>query len=138
MMIGKQMSLIRQTMIAVVVVALMMCDWMLAVSMSPLSYDTFTADEFSVNVGNCEDGNVAAIQGETLSIPQCSSSESGYHSVSSPKKLRSHSSDERILSSVTSHHSFHVSQPLFSKSGTAFVSSRASNYYVFALRHLLC
>ena len=135
------MLLVQKAMIGMVLVACMACNWMLALSMCPLSgaVSRSEGDGGVVIVGNDGHGPMAALQGESLSVSQCSSPESGFYSISVPKKLRSHCSSERLLPSAIFHRCVRcLDHPLFSKTGIAYVSSRANNYYVFALRHLLC
>jgi len=134
-------SLVRGAMTWMVVVFCIVCNWALAVFLRPMSSTVgFQQEALDFCVVE-QPGEVAraALQGETVSAPLCCSHESGSHSISIPKKLRSHVPGERVSAFCTYRlQNFYFHPSLFSKAGTAFVSSRASNYYVYALRHLLC
>lgn len=85
-------------------------------------------------------GAAMAQPGETVSVPACLPTPSAPHSVAAAKNLRMGKTLLRMPSAVVSalqtrRHHHHV---FFAKAGTAFVSPHAADYYVFALRRLLC
>lgn len=78
--------------------------------------------------------------GETVTVPACLPTPPAPHSVAAAKHLRTGKTLLRMPSAIvadrqTRRHHFPV---FFAKAGTAFVSPHAANYYVFALRRMLC
>lgn len=81
-----------------------------------------------------------AMQGETVSVPTGVSTPAAFHGTPCSKQVRSHHSPLRMTPSARSASQArrHHLPIVFAKAGTAFVSTRAANYYVFALMRMLC
>ncbi|MCM1078176.1 MAG: hypothetical protein NC344_01735 [Bacteroidales bacterium] len=81
-----------------------------------------------------------AQQGETVSVPTCIPTPATPQGVSAAKQSRTGQSLLRIpvLAVAAAQTQRHQLPIIFAKAGTAFVSPRAANYYVFALRRILC
>ena len=132
-------SMFRKAVFGFALTALIVCNWLLAVSLAHMPSVTAPEGEGSCVMAYAGCVSAKALQGEIISVPQCSAGETGTQNISSAKKLRFHSSGSRTAATTTTRNHYNrPQQSLFAKAGTAFVSSRAANYYVYALRHILC